>query len=203
MAAPQPHDVQFFATPGEFRAWLEANHATATELWAGFYKKATGKPSATWSELVDQALCFGWIDGVRMSIDQERYTNRFTPRRKGSNWSAVNLDKIAHLTEQGLMKPAGLAAYGARLPEKSRRYSYEGRDTPLDTEAEAIFRKNAEAWAFFQSQAPWYRRIAGYWVMSAKREETRRSRLSQLIADSAEGRRIRQFGRPPKKSGDA
>lgn len=200
MATPQPHDVEYFATPAEFRTWLEANHATRTELWAGFHKKSSGKPSLTWSEAVDQALCFGWIDGIRVSIDGERYANRFTPRRLGSTWSAVNLKKVADLKENGLMTPAGLAAYEARRPEKTQRYSYDGRDIPFDEASEERFRSNPGAWAFFQCQAPGYRRTAGFWVMGAKREETRRSRLAQLIEDSANGRWIKQLNRPSRKS---
>ena len=199
MAAPRPHDVEYFATAAELRAWLNANHDTRSELWVGFHKKSSGKPSLTWSEAVDQALCFGWIDGIRVSIDGERYANRFTPRRQGSNWSAVNLEKVANLAAQGLMRPAGIAAYEARRPEKSRQYSYEQRNTALDEEAEAAFRSNVPAWAYFEAQAPWYRRAAGSWVMSARREETRKSRLARLIEDSSTGRRTKELARPAQR----
>lgn len=197
--ALDPHDVEYFPAPQDFRAWLEIHHGTCTELWMGFYKKATGKPSPTWSESVDQALCFGWIDGIRVSIDDERYANRFTPRKPGSNWSAVNLQKVAALAEQGLMMPAGMAAYEARQPEKSQEYSYENRHIPLGPENEAAFRADRRAWEFFESQAPWYQRTAAFWVMSAKRKETRKARLAQLIDDSAAGRRIKQLDQSRRK----
>lgn len=187
----------FFETPTHFRAWLEANHAAAAELWVGYYKKGTGRPSMTWPESVDQALCFGWIDGVRRRIDDERYMIRFTPRRPGSNWSLVNIRKAQELIEQGLMRPAGLAAFEARDPDKSEEYSYENRPQGLDEAYETEFRANAAAWAYWAAQPPHYRKGAAHWVMSAKREETRRKRLATLIADSAAGRWIALYRRSP------
>jgi len=183
----------YFASPDEFRAWLDANYLAERELLVGFYKKGTGKPSMSWPESVDQALCYGWIDGVRRRVDDERYTIRFTPRKAGSTWSAVNIARAGELIELDLMQPAGLAAFDARREDRSRTYSYEQAEAALSDEFGATFRANPAAWDFFQSQAPSYRRIATYWVVSAKREETRRKRLATLIEDSAAGRRIGQF----------
>jgi uncharacterized protein YdeI (YjbR/CyaY-like superfamily) len=187
----------FFATPDAFRAWLEEHHASATELLVGFHKKRSGKPSITWPEAVDQALCFGWIDGVRRSIDDDSYSIRFTPRKPNSTWSAVNVARVEELTRQGLMRPAGLEAFARRSPERTTTYSYEQRaGAALDPEHERRFRADKAAWAFFQAQPPWYRRAATWWVVSAKREQTRERRLAQLIADSAAGRPIRPLTRP-------
>ena len=188
-------NVTFFETPAHFRAWLEANHATAAELWVGYYRKGVARPSLTWPESVDQALCFGWIDGVRRRIDDESYTNRFTPRRRGSNWSLVNIRKVQELTEQGLMHPAGLAAFEARDPDKSQEYSYENRPQGLDELYEAELRRHPAAWQYWETQPPHYRKGAAHWVMSAKREETRQKRLAALIADSAAGRWIALYRR--------
>ena len=185
---PKP---RFFKTPADFRKWLERNHEKEHELLVGFYKKGSGKPSIDWPQSVDEALCFGWIDGVRRNIDEESYSIRFTPRKKGSNWSAVNVRKMAELTAQGRVTPAGRAAFEARTEDKTAIYSYENRDkAQLDAAAEKAFKANAEAWEYFQSRPPWYRRTATHWVVSAKREETRQRRLEQLIADSAAGRLI-------------
>ncbi|HEU4556652.1 MAG TPA: YdeI/OmpD-associated family protein [Longimicrobium sp.] len=185
----EPH---FFATPEEFRAWLQASHATAGELWVGFYKVGTGRPSITWPQSVDEALSFGWIDGIRKRIDDESYVIRFTPRRTGSIWSAVNIKRMGELIAEGRVHPAGLAAFEKRRDDKSAIYSYEQKKTAeLPEEYEHRFRENAAAWKFFQSQAPWYRRNTAHWVISAKKEETREKRLATLIADSAAGRRIR------------
>jgi uncharacterized protein YdeI (YjbR/CyaY-like superfamily) len=179
---------RFFATPDEFRAWLEENHETADELLVGFWKKATGKPSMDWAQAVDQALCFGWIDGVRRGRDEESYVNRFTPRRKGSRWSQRNVERVEELTKQGLMKPAGLAAFERRDPDSV--YSYESFAANFDPEGEKRFKADRKAWEFFQSQPPGYQRIARYWVMNAKKAETRERRLTKLIEDSAAGRRL-------------
>jgi uncharacterized protein YdeI (YjbR/CyaY-like superfamily) len=161
------------------------------------YKKGSGRPSITWPEAVDEALCYGWIDGIRKSIDDTRYKNRFTPRRKGSNWSDVNIARVAALTKEGRMRPTGLAAFEARVPEKSGVYSFEQREAvTLGETFEHRFRQNAKAWAFFESQAPYYRRVATFWVMSAKQEATRERRLAALIDDSAAGRRIGPMRRP-------
>ena len=190
--------MTFFATPEEFLAWLEEHHDVADELWVGFYKKASGKPSITWPESVDQALCFGWIDGKRVSVDAESYANRFTPRRARSRWSAVNVKRAEELIRLGLMRPAGLEAFERRGDEAG--YSYEQRDAADLGEAfERRLRANERAWAFFQAQPPWYRRTAIFWVVSAKKEETRERRLAQLIADSEEGRTIGPLTRPAKR----
>jgi uncharacterized protein YdeI (YjbR/CyaY-like superfamily) len=191
-------DVVYFASAAEFRAWLERNHESATELWVGYYKKGTGKQSITYPEAVDQALCFGWIDGVRRGVDGERFANRFTPRKPRSNWSAVNIKRVGELMEMGLMRPAGIAAFEKRDQAKSPAYSFEQGSPGFGAELEATFRANAPAWAFFESQAPWYRRTATWWVVSAKREETRRRRLATLIEDSARGERIALVRRPEK-----
>jgi uncharacterized protein YdeI (YjbR/CyaY-like superfamily) len=187
-----PPDPIFFSTPAELRAWFEANHETATELWHGSYKKATGKPTVSWSEAVDEALCVGWIDSVRYSLDAERSAQRFTPRRKGSNWSAVNIAKVKELTAQGRMRAAGLAAFEARSAARSGVYSYEQRHlAKLDPAEEAAFRANEAAWAWFQARPPSYRQPATYWVVTAKRPETRARRLATLIEDSAAGRPVK------------
>ena len=191
---------RFFASPAQFRAWLEAHHATATELWVGFHKKATGQPTLTWSESVDEALCFGWIDGVRKRLDEHRYVIRFTPRKPDSAWSAVNLAKMDGLLGSGRVAPAGLAAYERRSAAKSRVYSYEQRQSAeLEPELARRFRAAKRAWAFFESQPPGYRRLATYWVVSAKRVETRRRRLATLIACSSAGERLPGLARPGAK----
>ena len=178
----------FFPSPAEFRAWLEENHETAGEVLVGFYKKKAGKPSMTWSESVDQALCFGWIDGKGRSLGDEAHTIRFTPRRPKSNWSAINIAKVAKLTEEGLMRPAGLAAFERREEARSGVYSYEQRHlAKLAPEQEAEFQANPEAWEWFQAAAPSYRKAVIWWVTSAKRPETVAKRLRQLIDDSAAG----------------
>jgi uncharacterized protein YdeI (YjbR/CyaY-like superfamily) len=181
----------FFATPAQFRAWLEEHHESETELLVGFYKRASGKPSITWPESVDQALCFGWIDGVRRSLGDEAYTIRFTPRKARSNWSAVNVARMNELAAEGLVQPAGVAAFERRSDDRTAIYSYEQRkNATLPPEYEQQLRADAAAAEFFDSQPPWYRRTATHWVISAKREATRERRLAQLIEDSASGRRI-------------
>jgi uncharacterized protein YdeI (YjbR/CyaY-like superfamily) len=187
----------FFATPADFRAWLERYHADADELLVGFHKKATGRPSITWQESVDEALCFGWIDGVRRGVDADSYSIRFTPRRRRSIWSTVNVDRARELIALGRMAPAGLAAFEARTEERSGVYSYErGREPRLDAAQEERFRANARAWAWFEAQPPYYRRAAQHWVLSAKREETRERRLATLIEDSTHGRTVKPLTRP-------
>ena len=185
----------YFPSPAAFRDWLQDHHGSSDELWVGYYKKATGKPSLTWSESVDQALCFGWIDGLRKSVDGERYKIRFTPRRSGSHWSAVNVRKVDELTKAGLMKAAGEKAYAARLPEKTESYSFEQQQVAFDGEQLSAFQANTKAWDFFQSQPAGYRKTAMWWVISAKREDTRSRRLSTLIADSQNGVRLKQLRR--------
>jgi len=167
-------------------------------LWVGFYKKDSGKPSITWPESVDQALCFGWIDGLRKSVDEETYTIRFTPRQPGSVWSAVNMRRVEELKEQGLMQPGGLRAFAARRENRSGIYSYEQRGDQLAEPYRATLAQNEAAWDFFQKQPASYRKAAGWWVVSAKKEETRRKRLETLIVDSAAGRTIPQFTRLKK-----
>lgn len=181
---------KFFRDADQLRAWLAKNHAKQTELWVGLYKKGSGRPSITWPELVDQLLCFGWIDGVRKSVDEDSYAIRVTPRKQGSTWSAVNLKRAPELIEFGLMEPPGRAAYDARDEAKTNRYSFERENVALTPEFEAMFRKNRKAWSFFESQPPGYRKTATWYVMSAKREETQRRRLDELIRDSANGERI-------------
>ena len=179
----------YFSTGAEFRAWLAANHGAASELLVGFWKKSTGRPSIDWPEARDQALCFGWIDGVRKSLGEEAYTIRFTPRRKGSIWSKVNVERYAALTAAGQMMPAGTRAYEAN---KSRTglYAYERELAALDPEQEVHFRKNKTAWADWQRRPPGYRKTVLHWVTSAKRPETRAKRLAILIESSARGERI-------------
>jgi uncharacterized protein YdeI (YjbR/CyaY-like superfamily) len=184
----------FFANPDEFRAWLEQHYATENELSVGFYKKATGKQTMSWSQAVDQALCFGWIDGVLHRIDDERHMQRFTPRRRGSNWSKVNIAKVARLKEAGLMRPAGLAAFEARSDARSGIYAFEQeKSAELPAEYERRLRADAAAWDYWQASAPSYRRTATHWVVSAKKPETRERRLAQLIMCSAAGRNAPPF----------
>ena len=195
-AGPEP---TFFAAPEDLRAWLEQHHASAVELWVGFYKKGSGRPSITWPESVDEALCFGWIDGVRKSLGADSYVIRFTPRRPGSIWSAVNIARVADLSGQGRMRPAGLATFAARQEARSAVYAHEQRErAALDAEAEQQFRASPAAWEFFSSQPAWYRRSAAWWVISAKRPETRAKRLATLIDDSAHRRTIRELSRPAR-----
>ncbi len=180
----------FFKTAASFRDWLERNHATASELLVGFYKKGSGKPSITWPESVDQALCFGWIDGIRRRIDDVSYSIRFTPRRRSSIWSAVNIRRAKELGEQQMMHPAGSRAFEQRSEEKSRIYSYERERAMLTPADEKRFRANKKAWKFFSEQPAGYRRLTAHWVTSAKKEETRARRLTTLIEASAESRRL-------------
>lgn len=180
----------FFKNSEEFRKWLEENHLTKNELLVGFYKISTGKPSMIWSEAVDQALCFGWIDGIRKSIDQESYYNRFTPRNPKSNWSAINIKKVEELIRLGKMFPAGLEAFEKRKKEPRSGYSYENKPETLDPEMEERFRKNEKAWDFFQKQTISYKRNMYFYVLEAKQESTRFSRLDKLIAASESGKRL-------------
>lgn len=190
--------ITFFKTAGDFRDWLEQHHVEAQELWVGFHKKNSGKASITWPEAVDQALCFGWIDGIRKSIDETSYKIRFTPRRPGSTWSAVNIQRATELINTGLMQPAGLNAFEERDQKRSGTYSYEQEIHELDEVYEKQLRANHKAWEFFQAQPPYYRRAASWWVTSAKKEETRLKRLATLIEDSAHGRTIAPLTRNPK-----
>lgn len=185
-----PKDVASFASPDELRAWLAEHHDHATELWIGFHRKASGRGGLTFPEAVDEALCFGWIDGIRKRLDDGRYTNRFTPRRPGSNWSAVNIARVEQLMRLGRMQPAGLAAFNERDESRSQPYSYERETALLGEDFEGRFRAHPKAWTFFQAQPPSYRRTAIWWVVSAKKEETRLRRLATLIEDSKNGRRL-------------
>jgi uncharacterized protein YdeI (YjbR/CyaY-like superfamily) len=195
-----PPRPTFFPTPAGFRTWLEAHHHKLREQLVGFHKKSSGKPSITWPESVDAALCFGWIDGVRRSIDETSYTIRFTPRRPTSTWSAVNIKRVQQLKKTGLMHPAGLKAFAARSEKKSGIYSYEQRKSAKFTrEQEKQFRANKSAWEFFRSQAPWYQRVTTYWVISAKKEETKLKRLSVLIDHSQNRRTLPQLRLVKKK----
>jgi len=181
----------FFATAAEFRSWLEHHHDNTEELWVGFYKIGSGKPSMTWPQAVDESLGFGWIDGQRQGIDSMRYAIRFTPRKPGSIWSSVNVKRVKELSAEGLMKPAGLEAFKARRAGKSGIYSYEQRTAvELDAAQERLFRANKRAWEFFQRQPPSYRKAAIWWVVSAKRDETKRKRLCDLIEDSERNRTL-------------
>ncbi len=181
---------QFFAKQADLRRWFEKNHDRAQELWIGYYKKASVKASITYAESVDEALCFGWIDGIRKSVDDASYMNRFTPRKSRSIWSTKNIRRAEELIELGLMTPPGLEAFTKRTEDRARQYSFEQGDVALSAEYEKLLRANRKAWAFFQVQPPYYRRVATWWVISAKREDTRRRRLNALIRDSEAGRRI-------------
>ena len=191
----------FFATPTDFREWLERNHDTAPELLVGFYKKSSGRRSITWPESVDEALCFGWIDGIRRTIDEESYTIRFTPRRPRSYWSAVNLKRVEELLKLGRMRPAGIRAFEGRDPQRTYSHQRPNQELKLAPAYEKKLKANPKAWAFFQAQAPYYRRMMARWVMGAKKEETQLKRLSTLIDDSARGRRIGLMARPTKSAG--
>jgi uncharacterized protein YdeI (YjbR/CyaY-like superfamily) len=179
----------FFPYQSGFRKWLKQNHKKETELLVGYYKVNSGKPSMTWAQSVDEALCFGWIDGVRKSIDEDSYCIRFTPRKPTSIWSAVNIKKVEELIKQGLMQPAGLAGFEKRKESKSRIYSYEKEATKLAADYEKKFRANKKAWAFFTSLAPSYQKLGIHRVMDAKQEKTQLSRLEKLITESEAGRK--------------
>ena len=182
--------IRFFPTPADLRKWFKKNHATAKELWVGFYKVGSGKPSITWPESVDEALCVGWIDGIRKTIDDESYKIRFTPRKKVSTWSAVNIRRVKVLTDEKRMQPAGLKAFGARRENRSGIYSYEQRPTEFDEPYLRLMKKDKAAWTFFEAQSPSYRRTLIWYVVSAKQEETRLKRLKTLIENCARGRRL-------------
>lgn len=181
---------RFFPTPGAFRKWLAANHAKAKELWVGFYKKTSGKPSITWPESVDEALCVGWIDGIRKTIDHESYQIRFSPRRPGSIWSAVNIRNVERLIKDKRMTPAGKRSYESRKEYRSGIYSYEQRPAELVEPYASRFKRHKAAWKFFQSQPPYYRKTMTWWIVSAKTENTRTRRLEKLIDTSAKGQRL-------------
>jgi uncharacterized protein YdeI (YjbR/CyaY-like superfamily) len=196
----QDAEATFFATQAACYTWLEEHHTSARELWVGYYKKDSGRPSITWPESVDVALCFGWIDGIRKSIDAQRYRIRFTPRKPDSNWSTVNVARVAALTAEGRMRPAGLLAFERRRSDRTAIYSYEQRhEAVFSTEFEEQFRSAEAAWAFFTARPPSYRQAAIRWVMNAKKAETQQKRLDALIADSAAGRTLKELTPPGKR----
>jgi uncharacterized protein YdeI (YjbR/CyaY-like superfamily) len=188
--------ARYFRSAAEFRRWLEAHHATASEIWLGFYKKGSGRRGITSPEALDEALCFGWIDGVRRGVDAERYANRYSPRTPKSYWSEINTKRALELIEEGRMRPAGLAAFERRNVARTKAYSFEQKTAALSREQERAFRRNRLAWRFWEAQPPGYRRTASWWVISAKRDETRGRRLAALIEHSARGERI-PFLTPP------
>jgi uncharacterized protein YdeI (YjbR/CyaY-like superfamily) len=188
---PTATNVTYFKTPAEFRKWLKAHHRTAEDLWVGFYKKGSGHPSITWPESVDEALCVGWIDGIRKTIDGDRYTIRFTPRRPGSVWSAVNIRRMKALSGEKRVLPMGEQAFAARLENKSGIYAYEQRRDRLEEPYAGMLRKNKAAAAFFDAQPPGYRKVIGWWIVSAKKEETRLARLKTLVEACEKGKRLR------------
>jgi uncharacterized protein YdeI (YjbR/CyaY-like superfamily) len=190
---------RFFRTPAAFRAWLAANHARATELVVGFYRKDSGRESITWPESVDEALCYGWIDGVRRSLDENSYSIRFTPRKPKSIWSNVNIAKVSALIRDDRMMPAGLAAYALRDPARSGIYAFEKEAAVFDAEAQRAFRKSRAGWTYFRAQPAGYQRLATHYVVSAKRPETRAKRLAALIEHSARGERIPQYVSTPRQ----
>jgi uncharacterized protein YdeI (YjbR/CyaY-like superfamily) len=190
----------FFANPSEFHIWLEKNHDKASEIWVGFHKKSSGKLGITMPESVDEALCFGWIDSVRRSVSDTSYANRFTRRKTRSTWSAISIKRAKELIRLGRMQPSGLRAFEQRAADRSAIYSYEQRQTATLSDAfETHFRANNKAWSFFQSQPPWYRRVSAFWVLSAKREETKLKRLARLIEDSENQRTIPPLTRQEKR----
>jgi uncharacterized protein YdeI (YjbR/CyaY-like superfamily) len=180
----------FFPTPADFRKWLLKHHATEDVLLVGFYKKDSGKPSITWAESVDQALCFGWIDGVRKRIDESSYTIRFTKRRTASIWSNININRAHALIAEGQMQPAGLKAYEARREHKSGIYAYEQRSVELPEPYNQRLKQNKAASSFFAAQPPSYRKLISWWIASAKKDETRLKRFEKFIAYSIEGKRL-------------
>ena len=191
--------MKYFKSASEFRQWLEVNHARVGELWVGFFKKDSGKAGLTYAEAVDEALCFGWIDGLKKRVDELSYTHRFTPRKPTSNWSRINIQHVERLQKAGRMTPAGLKAYAARKPERSGIYSFENAPRSLAPADEKQFKADAVAWEFFHRQPPGYQRTAIWWMVSAKKPETRARRLSQLIQESRNGRRLGQVTGSNKK----
>lgn len=191
-----PHDVIYFDSPAALRDWFDANHATAGELWVGYHKIATGVPSVTWSQAVDEALCVGWIDGIRKTVDDRRFVQRFTPRRPGSTWSAINVAKVAALTTEGRMRPAGLAAFEARTAANTAIYGYEQATSTFSDDEIRRFMADDQAWSGWSRRPPSYRKSATHWVVSAKRTETRERRLAALIEASAAGTDVQPLRRP-------
>jgi uncharacterized protein YdeI (YjbR/CyaY-like superfamily) len=192
-------EVTFFRSPPELRQWLEENHDKAAELWVGFRKKSSGEEGLSYAQVLDEAICFGWIDGTRKSLGESSYTIRFSPRKPGSIWSVVNIKRAGELSELGLMQPPGLKAFTERDQKKQNQYSYEQNNHELSEDYERQLRANNRAWDFFQAQAPSYRKAANWWVASAKREETRQKRLAALIEVSEQGRRLPHLVSPSRK----
>jgi len=192
---------RFFSSPEKFREWLEQNHDSATELLLGFHKKSSGKKSVTYSEALDEALCYGWIDGVRKNLDETSYTIRFTPRKPRSIWSNVNVKHVERLTKERRMRPAGIEAYARRDPKRTGIYAFENRPREFSPELEKAFRKNKTAWSFFEKQPPGYKRVIVFWVMEAKKEETRIKRFKQLVDLCEQGLRLGLL--QPKKKDNA
>ena len=200
MAKLVPHDIRFFATPAELRDWFDANHETTDELWLGYYKKGSGRPSVTWAQAVDEALCVGWIDGKLQRIDDTSHVQRFTPRRNGSNWSAINVANVGRLTAEGRMRAAGTRAFEARTPERTGVYAYERDRSELTPDEIARFKAEPDAWADWQARPASYRRNVTHWITSAKQAATRQRRLSMLIEDSRAGRVIKPLAWTKKES---
>ena len=192
--------AEFFESVEELEEWLVENHARVSELWIGFYKKASGRARINYKDALDAALCFGWIDGVRKSVDESRFTIRFTPRKARSIWSAVNIKRASELEKSGRMNAAGLAAFRGRDVERANRYSFEQKTCEFGAALEKQFRSDAAGWQFFQDQPPGYRRVAMWWVVSAVKDETKLKRLATLMEDSANGRRIALVARSTKKT---
>ena len=186
-------NLRFFRSPSEFRRWLEKNHDKAQELWIGFYRKDSGKGGMTYHQALDEALCFGWIDGIRKKIDEFSFTNRFTPRKKNSIWSNVNIAHVARLTREGRMMTPGITAFNAKDDKRAGVYSFEREKAELEPAMKKRFRQNAKAWKYFEAQPPYYRRLAAWWIISARRDETREKRLVELIRISAEETRLAPF----------
>jgi uncharacterized protein YdeI (YjbR/CyaY-like superfamily) len=182
--------VTFFRTPADLQKWFDKHHASAQELWVGFYKKGSGKPSITWPESVDEALCVGWIDGIRKTVDETSYKIRFSPRKPRSVWSTINIKRARALANEGRMRPAGLKAFQARQEYRSGIYSYEQRRDELEEPYAGLLKKDKAAWSAFEAKRPSYRKMIGWWIVSAKKEETRLSRLNTLIKALKEGRTI-------------
>ena len=193
-------ELKYFKSSSEFRKWLEKNHSIAAELWVGFYKVNSNIKSISYKEAVDQALCFGWIDGIKKKVDELSYTHRFTRRKSKSNWSTTNIKRVGELTKLGLMHPTGTKVFNQRDKEKIKQYSYERELPSFDKSYEHLFKANEMAWTFFQSQPPSYKKVATFWVMSAKKEETRLRRFNTLIEDSSNNKRIAAVTLEPKKN---
>jgi uncharacterized protein YdeI (YjbR/CyaY-like superfamily) len=193
-------DLHYFKTSSEFRKWLDKNHSTAGELWVGFYKINTNIKSISYKEAVDQALCFGWIDGIKKKVDELSYIHRFTPRKSKSKWSQTNIRRVGELSKLGLMHPSGIKTFNQRDKEKIKKYSYERKIQSLDKSYEKLFKANENAWNYFQSQAPSYQKVAILWVMTAKKEETRLRRLNTLIEDSVNKRKLAAFTLESRKN---